>query len=251
MNEKSNMKNVNIVIPSGGLGTRFSGSEFIELKPFIKFFDKTMFEWLLIGFNSKKYNISFFIIINEKFKDIYSKDIKYLEDNYQVKFKYINLVTEGTTATALFLFDELNNSTPTLLANCDQIIDINFDDYLDEHFLNDADGSMLCFDKEDSNKWSFVRISENNRIIEVRAKENITDIAICGWYFWTKGSDFIKYGIQQIINLDRVGNEYYLCPVFNYAIKNNKKIIAIIIDKTKMHGVGTPEDLRKYLSLKD
>jgi GTP:adenosylcobinamide-phosphate guanylyltransferase len=44
MNEKSNMKNINIVIPSGGLGTRFSGSEFVELKPFIKFFGKTMFE---------------------------------------------------------------------------------------------------------------------------------------------------------------------------------------------------------------
>ncbi len=244
------MKKINVVIPSGGLGTRFVGSEFIGLKPFIKFFDKTMFEWLLIGFNSKKYDVSFFIIINENFKNAYAKEIQYLENSYNVKFKYINLLTEGTTATALFLFDDLNNSIPVLLANCDQIIDMNFDDYLDEHFNKEADGSLLCFDKEDSKKWSFVRIDQNNIITEVKAKDNITDIAVCGWYFWTKGSDFIKYGIEQIINLDKVGNEYYLCPVYNYAIKNNQKIIAIIINKDKMHGIGTPEDLRKYLFLK-
>ena len=39
----------------------------------------------------------------------------------------------------------------------------------------------------------------------------------------------------------RVNNEFYVCPVFNEAIKDNKIIKIKKIDK--MWGLGTPEDL--------
>ena len=132
--------------------------------------------------------------------------------------------------------------------NCDQLIDISLDEYIDQHLKNDADGSLLCFIGDEPNKWSFV-IEENNLVKKVVAKDSVSNIVVCGWYAWTKAKNFIKYAIQQIINLDKVNNEYYLCPVYNYAIKDNKKIIAIKIKKSKMHGLGTPEDLRDYLSL--
>ena len=43
----------------------------------------------------------------------------------------------------------------------------------------------------------------------------------------------------------RVNNEFYVCPVFNEFIKDNKKII--IHDIEKMQGLGTPEDLNFFL----
>ena len=46
----------------------------------------------------------------------------------------------------------------------------------------------------------------------------------------------------------RVNNEFYVCPVFNEAIKDKKKII---IDKVnKMWGLGTPEDLDFFIKNK-
>jgi ADP-glucose pyrophosphorylase len=40
-----------------------------------------------------------------------------------------------------------------MIANCDQIIDIDFDDYLEKHFEEkETDGSVLVFDKETENK---------------------------------------------------------------------------------------------------
>ena len=43
----------------------------------------------------------------------------------------------------------------------------------------------------------------------------------------------------------RVNNEFYVCPVFNEAIKDNKKIA---ISKVKeMKGLGTPEDLNAFI----
>ena len=42
----------------------------------------------------------------------------------------------------------------------------------------------------------------------------------------------------------RVNNEFYVCPVFNEAIKDKKKII--IEEVEKMWGLGIPEDLNEF-----
>ena len=49
---------------------------------------------------------------------------------------------------------------------------------------------------------------------------------------------------------DRVNNEFYTCPVYNYLINQNKKIGIFEIDYECMNGVGTPEDLNLYLNKK-
>jgi tetraacyldisaccharide-1-P 4'-kinase len=43
----------------------------------------------------------------------------------------------------------------------------------------------------------------------------------------------------------RVNNEFYVCPVFNQAIEDKKKIKVKRINK--MWGIGTPEDLENFL----
>ena len=48
-----------------------------------------------------------------------------------------------------------------------------------------------------------------------------------------------------IKNDTRTNNEFYVCPVFNEAIKDDKKIKTFHIDK--MWGIGTPEDLQNFL----
>ncbi len=53
--------------------------------------------------------------------------------------------------------------------------------------------------------------------------------------------------IDMIINNDRVNNEFYTCPVYNYLIKDGKKIGIYNISFNQMHGLGTPDDLKKYL----
>ena len=43
----------------------------------------------------------------------------------------------------------------------------------------------------------------------------------------------------------RVNNEFYVCPVFNQAIADNKKIRTF--NTENMWGLGTPEDLNYYI----
>ena len=99
--------------------------------------------------------------------------------------------------------------------------------------------------KQTHPKWSFAKIDENGYVTEVAEKNPISDIATVGVYFWKKGSDYVKYAEEMIKENIRVNNEFYVCPVFNEAIKDNKKIRTFDIEK--MWGLGTPEDLNVFL----
>ena len=46
----------------------------------------------------------------------------------------------------------------------------------------------------------------------------------------------------------RVNNEFYICPVYNEAILDKKKII--IKEIKEMWGLGTPEDLEEFMNSK-
>jgi hypothetical protein len=58
----------------------------------------------------------------------------------------------------------------------------------------------------------------------------------------------VKYAEQMIEKNIRVNNEFYVCPVFNEAIDDNKQIRTH--EAKGMWGLGTPEDLEYYLSNK-
>lgn len=79
-------------------------------------------------------------------------------------------------------------------------------------------------------------------------KKPISDNATVGVYFWNKGSEYVKYAEQMIKKNIRTNNEFYVCPVFNEAIADNKIIRSFEINK--MWGLGTPEDLDTFLQIK-
>ena len=76
-------------------------------------------------------------------------------------------------------------------------------------------------------------------------KDPISNIATAGIYFWRRGSDYVKYAEEMIEKNIRFNNEFYVCPVFNQAIEDGKKVKIFQFDG--MWGIGTPEDLNYFL----
>ena len=52
-----------------------------------------------------------------------------------------------------------------------------------------------------------------------------------GVYWWKKGSDYVKYAEQMIEKNIRTNGEFYVCPVFNEAIEDDKRVRIKEIDK--------------------
>ena len=110
--------------------------------------------------------------------------------------------------------------------------------------MTDVDAIVWTFNAVHP-KWSFVKTNARGFITEVAEKKPISNIATCGVYWYRKGSDFVKYAEQMIEKDIRVNNEFYIAPVYNELIADNKSVIPFYVHK--MWGLGTPEDLRNYM----
>jgi len=96
-------------------------------------------------------------------------------------------------------------------------------------------------------KWSYSKLDENGFVSEVAEKQVISQYGNTGIYYWKHGSDYVKYTEQMINNTsNRVNNEWYVAPVYNEAIKDNKKIR--IKNVEKMWGLGDPESLVNFIT---
>ena len=241
------MMNINIVIPMAGAGSRFTEAGYEKPKPFIDVSGKPMIIRVLENLTCN--NARYILIAREDHLNREKQLVKEIENKYPVVFHPIGHLTEGATCTVLHARKFINNDEPMIIANSDQIVDIYFQDYVKDCLDRDLDGSIMTFkDPEKNNKWSFAKTNPIGIVEEVREKVAISNLATVGIYMYRKGKYFVNAAIDMIVQNERVNNEFYVCPVYNYAIKNDNRIGVYNIDYEFMHGLGTPEDLKLYLN---
>lgn len=237
---------INIVIPMAGQGSRFAKAGYEKPKPFIDVDGKPMIVRVLE--NLALSDARYILIARKEHIEKEVELVKQIEKEFNAIFIPIDKLTEGTACTVLYARKYINNDEPLLIANSDQIVDMNIADFIDDCKDRKLDGSILAFvDHFKDPKWSFAKLDENNLVIEVKEKVVISEFATVGIYLYSKGKDFVDASIDMIIENDRVNNEFYTCPTYNYAIKNGLKIGIYNIEFEQMHGIGTPEDLNIYL----
>ena len=235
-----NDKNINILIPMAGEGSRFIKAGYSEPKPFIDINGKSMIQLVHDNIN-----------INGQYIFIAKKDHidKYNLNNHLSSFCKNFIIIEqngkldGATKSALLASNLINNDNPLLIVNSDQYIEWDSNKIINKFIESGVDGGILTF-KSNESKWSYAKINEEI-VEEVFEKIVVGDNATCGIYYWKKGSDFIKYALKMIDKNIKTNNEFYICPVYNQAIQD-KKIISYE-QVSKMEGLGTPEDLENYL----
>ena len=242
---------INIIIPMAGVGSRFMQAGYKKPKPFIDVKGKLMIERVLD--NLKMNDAKFTLIAREEHVNSEKHSIRYLKNNYNCEILTVNKLTEGAACTILLACGIINNNSPLLLANSDQIVETDVSVYLKDSVERRLDGSILTF-FSDHTKWSYAKVDSDGYLVELREKEAISPHATVGLYYFQRGRDFVNSAVQMIANNDRVKNEFYTAPAYNYAVKGGLKIGIYDIEESQMHGLGTPEDLEiflKHLTEKD
>ena len=232
---------MNVLIPMAGLGTRFKEAGYIFPKPIIEIKDKPMIQWVLESLNI---DANYIFIIQKKHQDKYNLKsvLRVLKPNCQII--ELDAVTEGAASTTLLAEKFINNLDSLIIANSDQFIEWNSSKSLYKFISKRHDGAILTFENTHP-KWSYAKCDKDGIVTEVAEKNVISKNATVGVYYWKKGSDYVKYAKQMIKKNIRVNNEFYVCPVYNEAIKDKKKITIEVVKK--MYGLGTPEDLKSFL----
>ena len=232
---------LNVVIPMAGNGSRFIDAGYTFPKPLIEIHSKPMIQKIVenLGIDAQ-----YTFIVQKKHYEQYA--LKYLLEMISPGCSIIQVdgVTEGAACTVLLAKEIINNDHPLLLANSDQFIEWNNYDFFYTCQNSAFDGVILTFESMHP-KWSFAKINASGFVTEVAEKKPISNMATVGIYYWSKGSNFVKYAEQMINKNIRVNNEFYVCPVFNEAILDDKKFITYNIEK--MWGLGTPEDLQFFI----
>lgn len=241
MKTKWQDKNMNVLIPMAGAGSRFEKAGYTFPKPLIDVNGKPMIQVVVDNLNFESNHI---FITQTDHRKKYNLDTLLKLIAPSVNIIDVNAVTEGAACTTLLAKDLINNDNPLIIANSDQLVEWNSSEFMYKMQEQDVDAGILTFNSTHP-KWSFAKLDEYGYVTEVAEKNPISDIATVGIYYWKRGSDYVKFAEQMIENNIRVNNEFYVCPVFNQAIAAGLKIKTFNIEK--MYGLGTPEDLKFYL----
>lgn len=235
---------LNIVIPMAGEGTRFRERGYTFPKPLIEINGKPMIQVIAENIRPKTPH-KFTFICRKDHYDKYS-----LWDLLNLIAPKCNIVqvdhlTEGAVCTVLLAAEYFNNEDSLFIANSDQYVDFDINIFLEDSFKRDLDGNILTFYASHP-KWSYAKLDEDGLVMEVAEKRPISNHATVGMYFYRQGKIFFEAATAMIEKNIRVNNEFYVCPVYNEMILMGYKIGIYEIDHTKMHGLGTPEDLDKF-----
>ena len=232
---------MNVLIPMAGAGSRFANAGYTFPKPLIEVDGKPMIQVVVENLNIEA-NYTF--IVQKEHYEKYS--LQYLLNLIAPNCNIVQVdgLTEGAACTTLLAKEFIDNDAPLVMANSDQFVEWNSNECLYAFNADGIDGGIVSF-KATHPKWSYAKVGDDGFVSEVAEKKPISDNATVGIYFWKKGSDYVKYAEQMIEKNIRTNNEFYVCPVFNEAIQDGKKVR--IKDIEKMWGIGTPEDLNYFL----
>ena len=238
----------NILIPMAGRGSRFEEQGYTDKKPFIDVNGKPMIHRVIknLGMEFDKEYLFILICLQEDYDKYDFTEFEKVIGHNSYDVVILDDVTEGAAQTVLTAKHLINDDTPLMTMNSDQLVDWNVEEMFEraQHY----DALIPCFYGE-GNAWSYARTLDNGYVQEVAEKKQISNNATAGYYYWKKGSDFVKYAEQMIKDNSRTNGEFYVAPVYNWAVRDGKRIGVFMVDKC--YSLGTPEDLQEYLSGQD
>lgn len=243
------MRNMDVVITMGGLGSRFRRMGYDKPKYMIQAKGKTLFEWSLSSLEGyeEKINQYIFIAMRDTAVDVESF-IKLQCQKLKIKsYKLILLdyLTDGQATTAYLAKEYWKKENALLIYNIDTYVEPRI--MSKEPFK--GDGFIPCF-KAKGNHWSFVRLDDTGKVVEIREKERISDYCTIGAYYF-KTCKLYEQLYEQYYseNEHLVNGEKYVAPLYNYLLSKNGKIYISDIEASKVHVLGTPEELTEFLNL--
>lgn len=239
---------LNIVIPLAGKNQFFPETDYPFPKPLIEVNGITMIEHVIGNLNTiKKKKKYVFIVNNDDCKKFHLDNVLNLLTNYDCKIIRLDNETKGAACSVMVAVEYIDNETPLIISNADQLLDIDLEEVLS--CFENHDAGVITFESVHP-RWSYVRLDDNNYVIETAEKRPISKSAIAGFYYFAHGKDFITSASSMIKKDANINGFYYTSLSLNEMILGNKKIAVYRIDNNKYHTFYTPQKIKEYERVK-
>lgn len=242
------MKKIDVVITMGGLGSRFREAGYTVPKYMIEAKGKTLFEWSMISLTGYSDMVEryVFIVMQDENNDVEGFINKQCEklgiSNYHIIV--LNHLTDGQATTAMKAQRYWNPENGLLI--------YNIDTYVEAGEMNSAqlkgDGFIPCF-QADGDHWSFVRLDETGKVVEIKEKKRISNHCTLGAYYF-KTCQLYQDLYEEYYSKSGVlvNGEKYVAPLYDYLLTKGGEIFISDVPAEKVHVLGTPEELQTFLN---
>lgn len=233
-----------IIIPLGGSGERFKKKGYVEPKGLINVFNKKIIFYILESINYENIDFIYIPYNKEYTKYNFENIITQHFPSYKFKFYQLPQKTRGAAETIYISLDMINylEDKPILCLDSDAF-------YENKDIVKIWNGENCIFTFNDNgNKpiYSYVKLDENEIIIDIKEKNKISNLACSGGYGFSSFKNLLKYSKFIIDNNITQKNEFYTSGVIFEMIKNKIKFGVKIFDKKSFFTLGTPVEVEAY-----
>lgn len=155
--------------------------------------------------------------------------------------------TSGAACSALLAVDMINNDDPLLIVNGDQLLlEVDLPSVVKDFQSRALDGGLIVF--EDIHpRWSFVKCDAHGQVVETAEKRPISNLATAGFYYFSRGSDFVIAATEMIKKDAHVDGIFYICPTYNELILRQKNIGVHKVPRKCYRSLASPGDTQAYV----
>ncbi|TKX28191.1 glycosyl transferase family 2 [Campylobacter sp. MIT 12-5580] len=239
---------LNIMVPIAGKSYFFDDAKDGFPKPFIEICGKTMLEHFIKNYENIENKCFIFILKEEDVKRYHLDDAINVLTNNQSKIVILKKETSGMVCSALMTIDQIDLNEPLLIVNMDQIFEYDLSEFISKLSLNDA--GVLSFESVHP-RWAYVKCNEANFVLEAFEKRPVSKNAIAGFYYFNKAKYFINSAFSMIKKDVNYDGKYFIAPVLNELILENKKVINISIDKNRYFTFYSHTKINEYERIKN
>ena len=225
---------MNYLITAAGKGSRLIKKGIKPPKPLVIVNGIELLIWSLSSFNFYAKD-SLYIVTQKKDrvkKCLYNK-INQLFPQISLYWLELEEVKNGQLLTAIKAIEYFSIKGKILIHNCDTSykISLNLEEIDKDYF-----GAIPYFFSEGEN-WSFLKTNNGEEMIsEVKEKKRISSKCSVGTYFFRESDELITLTRKYLLVNKNFTSELYISPIYDFAIKQGKNILAIKASHVKLFG---------------
>lgn len=222
-----------------GRGQRFASRGYERPKPLIEVGGKPMFSWALQSLRGLPISRLLIVALQEHEEKFGLSRLFRVHCDLPVSpdFVFLPDITEGQLCTVMAAEKYFEDQHPLLIAASDSLVVSQLAKDISSQPENSA--GLISVANLPGDRWSFTRINQEGRVLEVAEKVRISDYASTGIYFFSRCDVFSYYARQILENQEKTKGEYYVIPVYQKMIDSG--LWVGVSHASEMWDMGTPE----------